>query len=317
MYIHTGEGRIRYTAGTYVYDYYLKDHLGNTRVVFADENTDGTPEILQADNYYPFGMRFGQANTAGKTTEYLYNGKELQEDFNLDWYDYGARFYDPALGRWFVVDPLMEYHFSHTPYHYCFNNPIKFVDPFGMDTTYVAPPIPEIVVEADKPSWWQRFTSWWKSSGTAGSPNESSQASGIMMYSNEGGGYRTTVSRDPNTGMLDVTDLLIYFNYNHHLAPLPKAPEVDVPGGVDTITDLISETDEAIKNATGDKTDAHGKPIDENKTETIKGNESDSIVVPLLHIDMETGDSLVDWKIDKNSRHGRPISEPYFKNKKK
>jgi RHS repeat-associated protein len=133
----------------------VKDHLGNTRVVFTDENNDNTPEVLQVDNYYPFGMRHGQANTfssGGKTTQYMYNGKELQEDFNLDWYDYGARMYDPSLSRFMTVDPLTEWHFNATPYHYCFNNPINLIDPFGMDTTYVAPPIPEVTVTAQRSS---------------------------------------------------------------------------------------------------------------------------------------------------------------------
>jgi RHS repeat-associated protein len=59
-----------------------------------------------------------------KKNSYLYNGKELQDELGLDWYDYGARFYDAGIGRYFTIDPLTEWHFSITPYHYCFNKPI-------------------------------------------------------------------------------------------------------------------------------------------------------------------------------------------------
>jgi RHS repeat-associated protein len=135
-YIHTEEGRFRLENGNYIHDFYLKDHLGNTRVVFTDDATNaGTPEVLQVNNYYPFGMRWGQGatfeNGAKGNNQYLYNGKELQEDMGLDWYDYGARMYDAALGRFHTVDPLAEQGFRLSPYNYTNNNPIRYIDPDG------------------------------------------------------------------------------------------------------------------------------------------------------------------------------------------
>nr|WP_320036967.1 RHS repeat-associated core domain-containing protein [uncultured Bacteroides sp.] len=105
------------------YHYYIQDHLGNNRVVF---NQSGT--IEQTNHYYPFGMTFGEG-TENSDNRYKYNGKELDRMHGLDLYDYGARHYDAAIGRWGVIDPLAEKYYSVSPYAYCANNPIRFVDP--------------------------------------------------------------------------------------------------------------------------------------------------------------------------------------------
>ena len=108
------------------YHYFLQDHQGNTRVV-VDE--DG--KVEEVNDYYPFGGLM--ASSSGDVQPYKYNGKELDRKGGLDWYDYGARWYDAALGRWHVVDPLAEEYSSETLYGYCGNNPINCIDPFGMD----------------------------------------------------------------------------------------------------------------------------------------------------------------------------------------
>lgn len=103
--------------------FYLKDHLGNVRVV-ADK--DGNVE--ETNDYYPFGGLF----TASTSVQpYKYNGKELDRKSGLDWYDYGARMYDPTIGRWHVVDSLAEKYYSFNPYNYCGINPIRYIDPDG------------------------------------------------------------------------------------------------------------------------------------------------------------------------------------------
>ena len=96
--------------------------------------------VVQADDYYPFGMTMaGLEYRRGdiKDNDYLYNGKELQEDHDLNWYDYGARMYDASLGRWSVVDPMAEEYFAWTPYHYTMNNSINAIDPNGKEVYYL------------------------------------------------------------------------------------------------------------------------------------------------------------------------------------
>ena len=91
--------------------------------------------LVQETHYDPWGLELtgiGYEYAGVKKNKYLYNGKELIEDAGLQYYDYGARMYDPVIGRWGVVDPLADTQERFSPYHYSFNNPILYNDPTGM-----------------------------------------------------------------------------------------------------------------------------------------------------------------------------------------
>jgi RHS repeat-associated protein len=125
------EGIVSKTTGGYTYEYHLKDHLGNTRVVFKS-GVDGVVTLLQKTDYYPFGLKYNNQFNSSTDNQYLYNGKELQNELGLDLYDYGARFYDPQIGRWHSVDPLADKAYDWSPYRYALDNPINIIDPDGM-----------------------------------------------------------------------------------------------------------------------------------------------------------------------------------------
>ena len=126
---------------TFSHEYSIKDHLGNTRVTYSDANNDGVitvADIKQINHYYPFGMNMeGSWNGAAGSNKYQYNGKEWNDDFGLGLNDYGARFYDPAIGRWGAVDPLAEKYMRWTPYNYAMNRPTNVIDPNGMAATEI------------------------------------------------------------------------------------------------------------------------------------------------------------------------------------
>ncbi|MFC3197068.1 DUF6443 domain-containing protein, partial [Parapedobacter deserti] len=128
--IHMEEGRILPSG---IYDYVLRDHLGNTRSGFSS-NATGMAKFVA--DYRPFGTVYNQGSIPSPKNRYLYNGKELQD--GSGYYDYGARFYDPVIGRWGSVDPLADEFDNVSPYNYALNNPLRYIDPDGMaasDTT--------------------------------------------------------------------------------------------------------------------------------------------------------------------------------------
>ncbi|MEG1218754.1 DUF6443 domain-containing protein [Chryseobacterium sp.] len=148
--IPTSEGYYDALLNRYVYNF--MDHLGNLRLSYTDISGDGIiqprrynasncsgkfcfndwrpGEIVESNNYYPFGLLHDYTATTQNAYQYKYNGKELQE---TGMYDYGARFYMADLGRWGVVDPLAEKMTRHSPYNYAFNNPLRFIDPDGRE----------------------------------------------------------------------------------------------------------------------------------------------------------------------------------------
>ncbi|WP_158596902.1 DUF6443 domain-containing protein [Aquimarina sp. BL5] len=137
--------------GEFDYVYQYKDHLGNIRLSYADRDNDGkidvlrndadvdgdndyAHEILQEKNYYPFGLQHkGYNDLIVSEHNYGFGGKEEQDELGLEWLDFGARNYDPALGRWMNIDPLAEFYHTDTPYAYVLNNPLSFIDPDGRE----------------------------------------------------------------------------------------------------------------------------------------------------------------------------------------
>jgi len=93
--------------------------------------------VIQTEDYYPFGLTFNSySREYSIPNQYQYNSKELQDELNLGWLDYGARMYMPEIGRWTTVDPMGEERDWLTPFNYVQNNPINLTDPTGMLDDY-------------------------------------------------------------------------------------------------------------------------------------------------------------------------------------
>ncbi|NLN34171.1 MAG: hypothetical protein GX159_11340, partial [Flavobacteriaceae bacterium] len=139
-------------AYNYVYNY--TDHLGNIRVSYSKDPRTNQLKILEENHYYPFGLKHS-VYTAGRLRDfevdssnpegehvflnnvtktdyhYKYNGQEWQDELGLNMYAMDLRQYDPAIGRWVVIDPIT--HHSMSPYNAFDNNPVFWADPSGAD----------------------------------------------------------------------------------------------------------------------------------------------------------------------------------------
>ncbi|RGK27778.1 RHS repeat-associated core domain-containing protein [Bacteroides intestinalis] len=126
-YLLTEEGYVSLSDG--IYHYFYRDHLGNVRLVMGTPTSSGG-QVEERNDYYPFG---GLIADLGSVQPYKYNGKELDTKKGLNWYDYGARQYDAALGIFTTVDPSSEKYYPTSPYVYCGGDPINRIDPTGAD----------------------------------------------------------------------------------------------------------------------------------------------------------------------------------------
>ena len=164
LYMLTPEGMVSRSEGssgsTYTYNYFVKDHIGSTRVVLAA--VGDTLQEIQSTDYYPFGLAHSTNNL--NKNKYLFSGKEFQDGTlggsMLGLYDFGARFYDPMLGRWLSQDPMRQF---LSPYLYCANNPVNLIDPSG---TYA---VKDSV--ADGEGGWIYFMTWTELQGITVRPN--------------------------------------------------------------------------------------------------------------------------------------------------
>jgi RHS repeat-associated protein len=120
--------------------YEITDYLGNVRAVLSDMKTDSDNdgiyenEVLVSNDYFPFGMLMPGRNENADAYRYGYQGKEHDDEMksNSNSYDFGARMYDPRVGRWLSLDPLAGKYPSESPFNAMGNDPINKIDPTGM-----------------------------------------------------------------------------------------------------------------------------------------------------------------------------------------
>jgi RHS repeat-associated protein len=127
--------------------------LGNIRLSYTVDPVYGDLKVLEENHYYPFGLKHTNYNSdvllysknslGTKSLRYMppvvvepsynykYNGKELQDELGLNMYDYGARNYDPALGRWMNIDPYAEMYQDNSPFNFVKNDPVLYFDVDG------------------------------------------------------------------------------------------------------------------------------------------------------------------------------------------
>jgi len=269
--------------------------------------------------------------------KYLYNGKELQDDnlggVTLNWYDYGGRYYDPQIARWTTIDPLSEYHFKYSPYNYCFNNPIRYTDPFGLDVkainggyqitgtdiyTYFGYLQTIASGQGSMDNLVQGLSQASQQNQGSGGPMDASigdvtvngqapgapgwfrstgseQVGGWYMTSELGQGTPDRAKHVEDKGNID--DLLYL---NEGVTSLAKLPEyMELPEKLNEIVELVVELTPDNKiteetTGTGEKTDAHGQPLPPGARTTEGLPEGFPITTRKGDVPLVRGDTLID-----------------------
>jgi RHS repeat-associated protein len=173
----TAEGYVKNTVvsgvNNYNYIYNYTDHLGNIRLSYTYETATSSLQIVEENNYYPFGLKQNGFNMNKKTYDwingpnaprirpavrlsyqYRYNSKEYQDELGLNMYDYGNRNYDPAIGRWNTMDKLSELYFDKSSYVYALNTPVQAIDPDGNVVIFING---MHLGDGGKPDYWRTY----------------------------------------------------------------------------------------------------------------------------------------------------------------
>ena len=125
--VATAGGRTYKTSGGYEARYFVTDHLGSTRLIAYPNGN-----VIEQNDYMPYGERHSNSALATSGNPYLYNGKESQKSFGINYIDSEARF-QRLDGAFNSIDPLCEKYYHISPYTYCGANPITRVDTDGLD----------------------------------------------------------------------------------------------------------------------------------------------------------------------------------------
>ncbi len=113
----TAEGYVKNTSGALSYVFQYKDHLGNIRLSYAKNPTTQVLEIIEENNYYPFGLKHkGYNDYVATANKYKYQEQERQDELGLNWDSFKWRNYDFALGRFMSIDPLAEKYAYNSTY---------------------------------------------------------------------------------------------------------------------------------------------------------------------------------------------------------